>query len=604
MKFKIQNSKFKILICCFFCIFALSVYAQHVTQHISYTRIYDFLDELANDGFIELNSAIKPYSRMFITERLLEAKAQAENLNRRQQQELVFFLNDFALEQKKLPDAWLDAGLNFFDDKGIAHRTQISLMQPGIFYNNSNFRARMTPILGMHIMRNGKGDMTQRWFGAEFQAMIGNNLSIWGSLRDISMTSFEGDLLTQSQNAERFFLVNRPGYALKEAEYGGDFSDSRGGIAYSWNSGSIAFQKDNIIWGDNHNGSNIISGRAPSFPMLSLNLRPARWFEFNYVHAWLISNVLDSTNYFWENPELEVGARKHYRPAPKYMAANMLTFIPVRNLHFSVGNAIIYSGRTPEAIYFTPIAFYKSLAHATTKALGTQNHNSMMFMNISSRNIRHLHLYGSVFIDEWSTRRLKPDNPESNLVSYKIGANLTNFSIENVSLIGEFTRTNILNYKHSMPTHTWASNSYNMGHYLGDNSQELFLALRYKPIRGLDFELSFVDARKGKEFAYIRNGVDENGIRGRSRDIITHPSLGPIIWRNQTFGFRTVYEIFNNAYAIVNIEHNHARGYDNNDAPLFAERHFPTAQETLDFFSPKFLHGRNTTVTIGFSFGF
>jgi len=601
MKFKIQNSKFKILICCFFSIFALSTYAQHIPQHISYTRIYDFLDELANDGFIELNSAIKPYSRMFITQRLLEAKAQAENLNRRQRQELVFFLNDFALERGKLPEnEWID-----FDWIVAEGRTKLSLFQPGIFYNDGNFRARMTPILGMHIMRNGKGDMTQRWFGAEFQAMIGNNLSIWGSIRDISMTHFEGDLLTQSRNAERFFLVNRPGYALKESNYGGDFSDSRGGIAYAWNSGSIAFQKDNIVWGDNNNGSNILSGRAPSFPMISLNLRPARWFEFNYVHAWLVSNVLDSTNYFWENPELGAnGARKHYRPAPKYMAANMLTFMPVRNLHFSIGNAIIYSGRTPEAIYFTPIAFYKSFAHATTKALGTQNHNSMMFANLSSRNIRHLHLYGSVFIDEWSTRRLQRDNPESNLVSYKIGANLTNFPIQNVSLIGEFTRTNILNYKHSMPTHTWASNSYNMGHYLGDNSQELFLALRYRPIRGLDFSLSYVDARKGKEFAYIRRGVDSNGLSGSSRTIITHPSLGPIIWRNQTLAFRAVYEVFNNAYAIINIEHNHARGYDNPDDPLFAEVHFPTAQQALDFFSPKFLHGRNTTVTIGFSFGF
>lgn len=35
-------------------------FAQDIPQHISYTRIYDFIDELANDGFIELNSVIKP----------------------------------------------------------------------------------------------------------------------------------------------------------------------------------------------------------------------------------------------------------------------------------------------------------------------------------------------------------------------------------------------------------------------------------------------------------------------------------------------------------------------------------------------------------------
>ena len=603
--FKIQNSKFltkfRIILCCFFSFFLSLGYAQSIPQHISYTRIYDFLDELANDGFFELNSVVKPYSRKFITDKLLEAQAQENNLNRRQRQELAFFLNDYALEQNKLPEAWLGAAWNFFDDKGITHRTQVSVMQPGIFYNDTNFRARITPILGMHILANGKGNMTNRWFGAEFQGMIGKNLSIWGSLRDISMKSFEGDLLAQSARRPYiYFLVNVPGYELKEATYGGDFSDSRGGIAYSWNLGSIAFQKDNIVWGDNHNGSNIISGRAPSFPMISLNLKPARWFEFNYIHAWLVSNVVDSTYYYVERE-----TNKHYRPANKYMAANMLTFMPIKNLNISLGNAIVYSERNVQAAYFTPFAFYKSIDHTLTKGLGVENQNSAMFFNISSRNIKHLHLYTSVFIDEFNFKRLKPDNKESNLISYKIGANLTNFPVQNLSLIGEFTNTNILNYKHSISTLTWTSNAYNMGHYLGDNSQEIYLALRYKPIRGLDFSLSFVDAKKGKEFEYIRKGTDNNTppLSGTSSLIITYPSLGAIIWRNQTVGFKTVYEVFNNAYAIVNVEYNHARGYENNDSPLFAEKKM-SAQEALDFYTPKFLQSKNTTVTLGFSFGF
>ena len=53
-------------------------FAQDIPQHILYTRIYDFVDELANDGFIEINSVVKPYSRAYICEKLLEAKDQAE----------------------------------------------------------------------------------------------------------------------------------------------------------------------------------------------------------------------------------------------------------------------------------------------------------------------------------------------------------------------------------------------------------------------------------------------------------------------------------------------------------------------------------------------
>ena len=59
-----------------FLFIAVISFAQNIPQHISYSRIYDFVDELANDGFFELNSAVKPYSRLFITEKLLEAKQQ------------------------------------------------------------------------------------------------------------------------------------------------------------------------------------------------------------------------------------------------------------------------------------------------------------------------------------------------------------------------------------------------------------------------------------------------------------------------------------------------------------------------------------------------
>ncbi len=441
----------------------------------------------------------------------------------------------------------------------------------------------------MHIMYNDNGNITKRWYGAEFQGIIGKNLTIWGSLRDISIN---GDLLSQPT-----YLNDQPGYEYKEASYGGDYSDSRGGIKYSWNWGSFGLVKDNVVWGDNYHGSNILSGRAPSFPMITLNIKPVRWFELNYFHGWLVSNVVDSTNYYLENE-----TTKYYRPANKYMAANMLTFTPIRNLHLSVGNAIVYAERNVQAAYFIPIAFYKSLDHTLTKGAGTENQNSMMFFNISSRNIRHLHLYASVFIDEFNIKRLKSGNKEQNPVSYKIGGNLTNFPLQNLSLIGEFTKTNIINYKHSIPTLTWASNSYNLGHYLGGNSQEIYVALKYKPIRGLDFNLSFVEAKHGKEYEFIRRGPWE-GINGKITDIISQPSLGKVIWKNQTIGLKTIYEVFNNAYAILNLEYSNIKAYENDDEKVFGERKM-TAQETLDYFTPKFLQGKNLTFTIGFSFGF
>ena len=553
----------------------LAVSAQDIPEHISYTRIYDYLDELATDNIIELNSVAKPYARTFIAEKLLQAQGKKDKLNKRQRDELRFFLNEFALEQDKLPGTNLTISRN--------ENLTFAGIQPGLSYRDSVFRVKITPLLGMDITRNSNGTITKRWYGADFQAMFGKHLSVYGSLRDISI---DGPLL-----ARPGYLNDYPGYEYKESASGGDFSDSRGGIKYSWSWGSIGLVKDNVIWGDNYHGSNILSGRAPSFPMLTLHLKPTKWFELQYFHGWLVSDVLDSTRYYLDN----LGA-KHYRMKNKFIAANMLTFTPIDKLNLSVGNSIIYAEDNVQPGYFLPIAFYKSIDHTLTKGLNLENQNSQIFLNFSSRNIKHLHLFTSVYADEISWGRFLPKSKERNPISYKVGADLSNFPIENLSLVAEYTNTNIINYKHSIPALTWASNGYNLGSYLGDNSEEMYLAMRYKPIRGLDLSLSYTDAKHGNEYEYVR---DNHAIDA----IISQPSLGNITWSNKTLGFNAQYEVFNNAYAIVNVAYSNIQGYNLTSTPIVGEVR-KTAQGYLDLFTPAYLQGKNTTVTVGFSFGF
>ena len=572
----------KKIILFFFLSFSIfEVYPQDIPEHISYTRIYDYLDELAGDGFIDLNSVVKPYARTFIADKLLEAQVQSQKLNKRQRDELVFFLNEFALEQNKLPDTYLNLWNN--------EHSKTAVIQPAFNYLDTVLRARITPLLGMHITHNANGNIIERWYGADFQAMMGKHLSVYGSLRDIS---FQGDTLASAR-----FLNDYPGCEYKESSVGGDFSDSRGGINYAWNWGSVGLVKDNVVWGDNYHGSNILSGRAPSFPMLTLHLKPAKWFEMQYFHGWLVSNVLDSTRYYIDNVD-----KKHYRMANKFIAANLFTFTPVRNLNLSVGNSIVYAEANVQAAYFIPIAFYKSLDHTMTKGLGLENQNSQVFFNFSSRNIKHLHLFTSVYLDEVDFSRFLPGSKEKNPISFKIGANLSNFPFQNLSVVGEFTRTNIINYKHSIPSLTWASNGYNLGHYLGDNSQEIYLAMRYKPIRGLDLSLSFVDAKHGNEYDYLRrNALGVDAIR----KIISQPVLGEITWSNQTIAFNAQYEVFNNAYALINVAYSNIQGGDLTSlTPIDGENPARTPQEFLNLFTPLYLQGKNTTVTVGFSLGF
>ena len=331
--------------------------------------------------------------------------------------------------------------------------------------------------------------------------------------------------------------------------------------------------------------------------MITLQFKPAKWFELNYFHAWLVSNIVDSSYFYLENE-----SKIWYRPANKFMAANMLTLTPFRNFKFSVGNSIIYAEKTIQGAYLLPIAFYKSIDHTLTKGIATENQNSQIFMNISSRNIKHTHLFASVYVDELSFDRFLPDNKQSNPISLKAGMNLVNFPIPNMSAVVEYTRSNILNYKHSISLLTYASNSYNLGHYLGDNAQEIYAALQFKPMRGLDFKLTYTDAKHGNEYDYIRRGIS-NGIQGKVDDIISQPSLGEIIWSNKSYAFQGLYEAFNNVYVIFRAEMSNIQAYEPTKELTFGE-HRMTAQQTLDYFTPAYLQGKQLTFTGGISFGF
>ena len=59
----------------------------------------------------------------------------------------------------------------------------------------------------------------------------------------------------------------------------------------------------------------------------------------------------------------------------------------------------------------------------------------------------------------------------------------------------------------------------------------------------------------------------------------------------------------NNTYAIVNVEYSDVKGYDLTSSAIAGEVR-KDAQGYLDMYSPKYLQGKNTTFTVGLSFGF
>lgn len=575
--------------------------AQNIPVPLTQVKLYDFLDELLADGVLVHQTAVRPYSRKQVATMLLEAQAADTLLNVRQKKDLAFYLNEFALER----DTMVSNYVQYTD-----HSTyNVSLADPQFSYRSKDnmFKMRLRPILGGKLLMSKKGVIFHRWYGAELQMDIAKHLSIWGSLRD---NSWSGDWLNKTyfptDNDRRLgacihygasqlqpALMPIAGVQYKEANYGGDFSDSKGGISlYTW-WGSISVQRENIRWGDAYHASNILSGRAPAAPMISLQLTPCKWFQFDYFHAWLVSNVVDSTYYYVE--ETTNGTVRNYRPMNKFMAANMFTFTPIKQLSISFGNSIIYAERSIQAAYFIPIAFYKSLDHLLTKGVRTQNQNSQAFASLSVRPVEHLHLYGSMFVDEIKFSRFKPSNKENNPLSYLVGFNWSGWPVKGLSLKAEFVRSYIASYIHSIEALDYTTNSFDMGHYLGDNAQSIYAELAYRPIRGMLIKASYTNDTKYNSYAYLRNNISAT---------IAQKPFDYAIFRNEVVQLDGVYEVHPNMYMTLTLQYNHARGFDNIKTDALPSEDIGNAQYYLDKYMPRYFQGKNLSVSAAFSFGF
>ncbi len=534
----------KALVLLAFVIVFLPGFSQVVYEDINNTGIYEFLDELATLRLISLNSAIKPYSRVYIATKLQEARisdtlkaapggGKNHLLNSRQRKELDFYLRDFQLDLPLSPDTRHASRLADAYDHKLSFMLKkqndmvVALNPLGYHYKDSLFTCSIRAILGMQWMTNKNGSVYQRWWGAGMFGYIGKNFGFYANIRDNNAST--------AMAGPEYFTLEK-GAVYKSTDDGEvDFSEMRGGIAGSVSWGSIGIMNDRVAWGDNYHGSNILSGKTPAFPYIQLHLNPAKWFDFNYMHGWLNSNIIDSSRSYYTGDTY----REIYRN--KYIAANMFTFIPWRGLNLSLGNSIIYSDINVNPLYLIPFLFYNSVDATKNNYSNDAGSNTQLFFNVSSRQIRHLHLFLALFVDEWKTARFM--TPEyNNFTSLKSGFQLTGFPFQNLSLQAEYTITMPMAYDHFIPSTTFASNDYTLGHYMRENSQELYVALSFHPLRGVMINASYTFAQHGDDVPYVYNA-------GYAVDQV--PFLKNITWQNNSFELSARYEFVNNGYCFV-----------------------------------------------------
>ena len=492
-----------LLLCC-----GITSHSQAIPEPVTDEAVYLFLDELAGDGIIDLNRAVKPYSRRIIAECLKEAEGQSDKLSRRQQKELTFWLSNYSLTEG-------DGRLKLLINPATAQ------------YRDSLFSVTVSPILGLTAGLTSYGPMD----GADGAGSSSRESTLaWKNGAKVYGSYGRWAFFAALQDNHQDPLLGAPEYLTRERgghiKNGTDFSEMTGGVSYMWRWGDISFLKDSPVWGSGYAGTNILSGRAPSFMQIRLHLKPADWVEMTWLHGWLTSMVVDSSRSYWLTNAYGTTYREIYHK--KYIAANLFTFIPVPRLHISLGNSVIWSDPRITPYYLMPIFFYKSVDHGVNS--GINNSNAQMFIDISSNNIRHLHLYGTLFIDELSTSRFTTS--DYNFFSWKGGFRAGNFSfLPDIWATAECTFTYPLTFQHNVPVTTFENQGYNLGHWLRDNSRSWYLALDYRPIRTMNLRLWHERSERGPDYQSI----------GGSR--LGLPYLETIEWKNVGTGFEASYLI-------------------------------------------------------------
>jgi hypothetical protein len=209
------------------------------------------------------------------------------------------------------------------------------------------------------------------------------------------------------------------------------------------------------------------------------------------------------------------------------MAAQMLEASVANGVNVVVGESEIYGSRGPELIYLIPVMFYFAAEH-----YNNDQDNKQVFGTVDINNVKNFNFYASLFIDEIQTGEIFNTAQQRNQIGVTLGTRAYDLLFPNTDMLIEYTRTNPWVYNHKYPDATYQSHDFDLGDWIGQNADDLYLEANYRPCRDLKVGLAFESLRKGAmdstKFQYM---------------LPTPPFLyGPVI-KKQSFGVTAQYEI-------------------------------------------------------------
>lgn len=512
----------------FFILLSHFLLSQVVYEPIN-SSVYEFLDNMSSKGIISFDEIIRPVSRKNIANYLLQINKSQNLLSNIEKEELNFYLNDYKVEINlinKTKDT--TETYNFI----YPEFTGSNLFE----YNNNLISLKADIIYGYSIENRFNEKFTHRWNGASIFGYVTDKIGYSFNFRD---NREESNHLDPAKT-----LSDEMGITAIPKDNGLEYSEARAGLSYDWNWGSISFVKDYLTWGYEKSGQIVLGKKAPTYPYIRLEVNPAPWISFNYIHAFLETRIVDSLETYKIHTYRDID-RVVFRK--KYFASHTIT-VKYKGLSVSAGESIVYADDI-KPLYLLPMMFFRLADHYYSNNNNDAGDNAQFFLNISSKNhLPNTHLFATLYIDEITLSDLFDKYKQRYQVAMNFGFSNYELVADNLNITAEYTKIFPFAYQHYIKTTEYSSSNYSLGHWLGDNGDLLFLSSKYKFLRGLDVEIYYKHLRKGN------GGLTDSLMRFRQYSLPQPEFLWGKVARRTYMGTTVSYQFWHNLYFQFNYE--------------------------------------------------
>ncbi|MBM3915906.1 MAG: capsule assembly Wzi family protein [Sphingomonadales bacterium] len=453
----------------FLFVFLLSLTTALVAQPVYERHNYEvnpYLARMAQKGLVVWDDNILPLSRTQILLALATLDSNRTRLTTIEAAELDFYLKEYkpGLRNRKLSAKGDDFSVNVY------------------------------PVVTGQLLSAGESQVFKRSIGVQ---LYGTAAKRWGfqfSFQDITEAGKMVD--TSKQGIE---AAHETGY-VRNALFNNrsiNYTEIRTHISYAFKKGSVSFGQDYLMWGYGQGGRLVLSDKAPTYPYIRLDLQPLSWLRFNYTHAWLKSDILDSARSYTIPNSMYGGIREVM--VPKFMVSHSIDIRLKKGLNVMIGESMLYTDRLHLG-YFIPVMFFKAFDNYVGSNSITRGGNGQFFFQLSSRDqLRNTHLYTTFFIDEIKISKVLDREQARNQLGYTIGGSVTDLGLSYLTLGAEYTRVRPFVYRNFLPAQNYTSATHLLGDWIGANSDRLLIYARYTPIPRLKLNARYQLVRKGSE---------------------------------------------------------------------------------------------------------